>query len=604
MNLRHHFKIRLTFKGPLLTKATSPATFGLDAAMARVAQGPDRGKPCIPGTVIEGKLREALHQLSRAGHFSEDQINMWFGRPTDDDFDQAPKPGSLHIHDLHAVDEPASSSVRHSIAIDPETGAVETQMLRVIETPFDAGERITLVGPAYAYGGEAPYVRKNLETGLRWLTQAGALRSVGFGSLIGAEVTMESPLPMPPSKHSVNTRRIAVELCPTGPLCIARHKIGDNLFESEDFIPGNMLAGAVMQTANRLNIPLPGFDEVVFHHARASLADRPRPKAIPLSLAEVDGTIHDFRDLPTPNLFQTGEGQWTAPAFQPDWKGKHYAWANEKLGIPQATRELKVRTKIHSEHRTADRGQGEGGKLFAWEVVHPFTEQGEPLTWKSIIDLSEVGEQDHPTLIAGLQQALSQLGYLSKTKADCTASLDDASHPPPYSLNENSSIALVLQTPALLMDPRFQSECPEERKHFALDAAETTRLYQATWHDLCGDALALSHHFSQQFLAGGNHLGQRFQASQNKPYQPWLLTQAGSVFVFKVSNATLAKEHIDSWLARGLPLPQWAIQPWGDHWKENPYQRQNGFGEIRLADDAFPKPSDDLLRPISLTSAS
>ena len=235
-----------------------------------------------------------------------------------------------------------------------------------------------------------------------------------------------------------------------------------------------------------------------------------------------------------------------------------------------------MRTAIDSVKRT-----GEDGKLFAWEIIHPFTSSGKTLEWKTVIDLGDLpAEADRKATAETLAKVLRQLGFLSKTKATCTATVDAIPAAALPSIQNGVPLCLVLRTPVQLADPRFQN-VSDVRKSGAISAEQMLALYQDAWGKLSGKSLALSHHFARQFLAGGNYLAKRFQ--KNKPYNPWLLTDTGSVFVFTVNDAVQATQHLKVWLATGLPLPDWIDENnFGRSWRTNPYIPQNGFGEVAI----------------------
>ncbi len=69
-----------------------------------------------------------------------------------------------------------------------------------------------------------------------------------------------------------------------------------------------------------------------------------------------------------------------------------------------------------------------------------------------------------------------------------------------------------------------------------------------------------------------------------EPYNPFLLTDAGSVFVLEAEagQQPLAQTKIDDWLQFGLPLPDWAVKRYGDHGSTCPFRRVDGFGEIAV----------------------
>jgi hypothetical protein len=150
---------------------------------------------------------------------------------------------------------------------------------------------------------------------------------------------------------------------------------------------------------------------------------------------------------------------------------------------------------------------------------------------------------------------------------------------PSFALNSGDGVALVLQAPAMLIDPRFQCEPPQSG---ALDGEAMTTLYREVWKELSADSLELRHHYATQSLAGGNYLNSRFLQPRKLRYNPWLLTSAGSVFAFEVKDGEAAAKQIERWLNKGLELPQWAVQHYGCRWNENPFIPQNGYGEIAL----------------------
>ena len=594
MKSLYHLRITLALKGPVLTKSTNPASFGLDAVVARDFR---TDRPMLPGTLIEGRVREALHQLGETCRLDE-----LFGRQTFDASSNEPLRGRLMVDDLLATTDGSPNQSTSRIAIDFVLGSAKGEALRVIETPFRPGEPVEFTGLARVFCAddqEAEEIARLLRLGLAWQVQFGAQRTTGFGrSETVAVKAMKAPDRQPPS---LPTAPIALDLAiqPEGPLCIARHKIGDNLFESDDLIPGNMLAGAIKQTANALGVNIPEFDSLRFRHAFPTQGSQ-RPRALPLSTVRAGKKpLYDIANQRDPVLLKDEQGQFVAPAFPLDWK--EHGDALGKLEWAKPARELRVRTAIDSVKRTADRGvKGDEGALFAWEMVHPFADGGDktPIIWRTRIDLSKVTNKK--ATADALVSVLVWLGFVSKTKAFCEVLAKPVLKPEEApELKTDEPLFLVLQTPALLADPRFQ-ENPGVPPHGALTGAEMLALYRAVWNELSSDSLVLSHHFAQQHLAGGNHLYHYFQKNKkaDQPYDPWLLTDAGSVFVFTVKDVK-AQAKLAAWLTGGLPLPGWAKQRFGDHWQHNPYRPENGFGEVAVHVSPFPRPE---FRPISLAN--
>lgn len=604
MTALYQFDLRLTLQGPILAKSSTPASFGLDAAVARDFQ---TGRPMIPGTLLEGRVRESLSQLG------EGEPDSLFGRETGANTDNMPDRGKLLIGDILAESKGADSAFASRVALDGTLGSAKGEMLRVIETPFLAGEEVVFAGVAEMFcrddqdDKDADGTARLLRVGLLWQTQFGALRTTGFGKVLGAEVT--------PRRAKVKLTEIAgaplaLELAirPLGPLCVARHKIGDNLFESEITIPGNMLAGAVMETARALEIESGfngEFDKIRFRHAFPTVSER-RPRALPLSTVKAGKILYDVAACREPVLLHNGE-RFVAPEFPVDWKDPGDALG--ALDWARPARELRVRTAIDIRRR-----KGDDGKLFAWEMVHPFLDDAGKTTvvWRSRIDLSKVEDESKRAAVAKtLGQALAHLSFVSKTKTRCEVVATLVSEAPTAPELENGdTLALVLQTPALLADPRFQG-VDGLPKSGAIPAADMLALYRATFAEISENSLTLGHHFAQQHLEGGNYLGIRFQKKHQRPYNPWLLTDAGSVFVFAVKDAEKAKKKIAAWLDTGLPVPAWAKAAFGKTWSENPYRPQNGFGEVAIHEPKFATPqcepvalADPILPPSEKAAAT
>ncbi len=586
----YRFTVQITVRGPVLTKSAAPSSFGLDAAVARVFAGPGKGRPCLPASHMRGKIREAMEEL-----FTPECANELLGERSREGTDEEPRRGCLVFEDLvHEGDFEEAAGRRNRIALVPETGSVVEGALQVMEEPFASGERAEFRGSAWYFGSESEDAHAKLAAALRFLTHVGSNRSTGFGRVLAAEVDggadsgTAAGMPWQPGKSA-----LAVTLHPMMPLCITRHKIGGNLFESDDVLPGNMLAGAVMQTAKSLGLKIPHFDRIRFRHGFPSTGEE-RASVIPLSTVKAGDRHYDVSACPEPVLIRVAD-EWRSPEFQTDWKDD--GLAREKHHWARAMRELRVRTEIDSSKRTANRGGegADGGSLFAWEVVHPWDEENKPVAWRARIDLADVPEEDREEVAQVLGTVLARLGFVSKTKALCACGAAAVDAPSLAVLGE--TLRLVLQTPALLADPRFQKARVATGKVW-LDAAETLALYQEAWAELSAGTLELTHCFADQFLAGGKHLAVRFQ--KRRPYNPWLLTSAGSVFVFAVKDKDRALARVNEWLAQGLPLPNWAATAFGSDWKSNPYLPQNGFGEISVSPALFPAPEKDEMRRVTL----
>ncbi|MEI7721954.1 MAG: RAMP superfamily CRISPR-associated protein, partial [Verrucomicrobiota bacterium] len=214
------FTIKLTLSAPILTKSTAPSSFGLDAAVARDFR---TGKPCLPGTLIKGKVRESLSQLGE----KPAQLDVLFGKDTDSDSGNEPSRGLVIIEDLITECEEDKLARISRVAIDHCLGSAKGAMLRVIETPFRAGKPVTFTGRAACYcdngNGDAAEIKQKLLLGLSWLTQSGALRTTGFGRVTKVEVDADKAAPLNSQTFSTAPLALDLTLLPQGPLCISRH---------------------------------------------------------------------------------------------------------------------------------------------------------------------------------------------------------------------------------------------------------------------------------------------------------------------------------------------------------------------------------------------
>ncbi|MBK9316278.1 MAG: hypothetical protein IPM55_18850 [Acidobacteria bacterium] len=236
-----------------------------------------------------------------------------------------------------------------------------------------------------------------------------------------------------------------------------------------------------------------------------------------------------------------------------------------------------MRTKINSQYRRAEDKQ-----LFAYEMVVPTDH-----IWYCSVDLSAIADNAvRATVLKQLQQLLKPgLRWLGKTKTRADVAIIKPDPGIPASIKSNASMQddcwiVTLQSPAILYNPYEMNETS--------GAAQLEANYKAVWKQLSNNNLELSHYFAGQSLAGGFYTHRRFRSSNPADYYPFLLTNAGSVFVLKSAAGPDAQQYIDDWLKQGLPLPDWAKSKYarngheGDHWENCPYIRQNGYGEIAV----------------------
>jgi hypothetical protein len=597
--------VTLTLNGPVLTRATAMGAYGVDAPMAR---GSGR-LYALPGTLVKGRLLDAwreLHDLAGSA-FTPDIVDLLgeeAGNPERDVLTVRPRRGRLHFEEF-PCDRADTDRTLFRIQIDPDRGAVRKGAYQVVEAPFGPGESVSFRGVirfSAKDAQEARTIRDQVDTGLRWITSLGAVRTSGFGRLLDVSVSDRSTEAAAIATVSTATGAEAfdVELELLAPFCVSRHRADENLFESETVIPGGVLKGALAAGWQGLLGQDPNgeigeptdpsrpelgrwFHRIRFTHAFPARADQPkRPVVPPLSLVKAGDRRYDVALGDGPALV---DGR--SPAFAIDWKARDdvdrdFGWA------PAPRRELRVRTAIDADTR-----RGAEGKLFAYEMVVP-----DGFVWRARIDLGLVPPNDRPRVEEQLRQVLAHgLHGIGKTKASADVRWPEAPVVPHVASHgtEAPPWVLTLQAPALLVSLDGLDETS--------GAAELQARYRAAFDELSDHSLRLVRSFATERLAGGFYLHRRFAPGQ--PYRPYLLTEEGSVFVLEPAAPDRAKdggEHIRSWTLHGLPPPEWVGPEDGSAWRTCPYIRENGYGEVavNLCAHRTEAPPHDILTPIPL----
>ncbi|MGO8733607.1 MAG: RAMP superfamily CRISPR-associated protein [Terriglobia bacterium] len=564
------FELKITIVGPVVTQSSAVGQFGFDAVPAQT-----RGHYYLPGSLIKGLLGEAMTELNTlCGQWP---LGEWLGKSSEENLAGPgvdPSRGRVQFSDL--LDETPVAQrdrgVKYRIRIDDVRGSVDKGAYLVIDAPFASGENITFSGTVRARLKEnetAGSVRKALLAGLRWISSVGAERSVGFGRIDKVELTLQSEQTVVPAAMPNPKARYRLTLNPSAPLCIPKRRVGTNLFECEDAIPGSAIRGAIaemIQGSTKFKALLDQLHLVRVTHAfPAKSGSTLRPARRPLSLCSMpgEGELRDVRTQADPPKNLSGP-----PAFDIDWKAEDWQKVPACYAWPDLEKELRVRTAVEGEKRKAAEAE-----LFAYRVIPP----GQ-CVWLADADLSRVTDDRARCEVASCLTALEGCGLwgLGKTKAAaelCVQAVEDPALPP----HPTSFLAITLQTPALLLDPRPLAS--------AMEKADYKELYQQAWDRLAGKGvLELRHCFQRVSLAGGQYLAERFQPGQN--YWPYLLTDPGSIFVFEVIDTERAKAVATQWLRQGLKASGKGLYFQDESpdqlWKECPYIPENGYGEVRI----------------------
>jgi hypothetical protein len=591
--IRADIDIELHIKGPFLTKSSAPGEYGLDECVARDGDG----RPYIPSTHVAGKLREAWEELASALEQADETssavpdrsaIGVMLGTEAEGDF--SPRNKQLLFTDFTLYGGPGEDAVRYRIRIDPERGAVCDRAQLMLESPFASGDKLRFIGRLCVLASnekEVETIRNQVGCGLQWVAQIGAFRSLGFGSL--SEIELGEPEPIHtdiPDEDARFDEALGLVIQPESSFCTNASGPTHNLFESTEHIPGNAILGCLADMLNLLegkngrkvasaegefSALRENFSRLCVSHAFPSNRCMTRPVTMPGSLVKAGGD-YDVALEPEPRLING-----TTPAFQVDWKDD--GGLRKRFGWPELNRELRVRTAIDSAARRA-----EDEKLFAYDMIRP-----DGCCWLSRIDLAGVPEDQRGEVSRRLRALLS-LGLVGFGKSKTVARVnvlpggeigDVMDTTDIRGLGEDGLICLCLQTDALLLNP---GELNETSTH-----VELLRAYRRIWSALC-DGLRLARFFATQRLAGGEYQAHRFHrwGKDGEDYYPWLLTEAGSVFIFSVSSHDQAERKMEQWLRSGLPVAPAIRAFYGlpddrdQWWKWCPYIPQNGYGEIAV----------------------
>ena len=596
--IRVDLNMELEISGPFLTQSSAPGVWGLDACLARDAGG----VPYLPGTLVAGKLRQAWEELNSMLEEEGSRADCVPDRAAIGDLlgDSAggkglePAVKQLLIGDFPMISKGGEGSeARYRVRMDEARGAVQEQALMMLESPFAPGEMVRFAGTITFLAcdeAQARHISAQIEAGMQWTDQLGAYRTLGFGRLRGITLC-ELRLRGTQRDDSIRADILDLVIAPDSPFCVDADTPSSNLFYSSEIIPGNVILGTLFNMLERQQRDLledrergngdasdpfgklrEHFRHLRVRHAFPSDKCQVRPVTMPLSLVTAAG---DTWDVALEEKARLIRGQ--APAFAPDWKD---TGPRSYFGWPELGRELRVRTAIDRKKLRARDEQ-----LFSYDMVRPGT-----ACWHSRISLAGVPGPDRQAVGEQLQSLLS-LGLLgfgkSKSTARVTVVPGGAIRPALDTgrvadrMGEDGLVCITLQTPALLLDPDDLDETSGQ--------CTLRKAYRTTWQKI-SPSLVLCHFYARQTLAGGRYLARRRQGrgEGEAGYYPWVLTDAGSVFVFRVIDNDPAQAALEEWLRDGLPLADNVLTAYGmegdaaGHWRNCPYVPHNGYGEIAI----------------------
>lgn len=591
------FSLNITLKAPFISQLSGSRRFGLDTALLRNSDD----DIVFPGTLIQGVIREKLDlfvdTLKDEKILSQEEIVQWFGPKLDEDEKKEvwePSRGILSPSQYWVAEKKAAleDDVRYRIKINNNKGTVEKGAYQVIENPFPANTAVAFLGTFSAWlkdDTEADKVLTWLSKAIQYTDAIGALKTVGFGQIEKTDIERSEITEMS-KKNVASTICFGLKIKLDRDFCFAQ-KQTKNAFISKNYIPGAAIIGSIMSRIKRHDDygenPYPMIKKYIDHfyvtHAtpRQEGEIEQRISVIPLSWASDGKKIHDLALKKEPGYFVV-DNQFKAPKFQTDWKDHDWQMANKKLGITsQPVKNLAIQTAIDSTT-----GSAKKGNLFAQEII-----SSKGFYWLGNVFC--VGIKDDKDK-SKFQKELSDffnypLQNLGKTKAQTTSDLKITqrfelhveSSPIDGFKKENGDYALVI---CLQSDARLFafSESVSECNHN--DTEQLINSYTDYWQAISKESLVLSHYFAEQYLSGGEYLYKRFNKNSDKPYNPELLTKAGSVFVFNIkqNELELIKSLLYDWCQKGLPQIDDIDDSNYKKWKINPYIAQNGYGQISV----------------------
>jgi hypothetical protein len=565
------FEATLQLRGPVVSHSSAVGGYGIDTVMARTRDENGQERYYLAGTLIKGRLGEAWQELGRQD-WRDDFLGL--ASPGGEEGGRnLPRRGTVFFGDfVDGKTATGASCTRFRVRIDEQMGSVQHGMVQVIESPWRSGEPVTFVGTVRVLaenGDKAAEVRGAVERGLNWIAAAGAEQSAGFGRL--EKVHCGDLEERRPPATIIAGDAVEMAITPTEPFCLALRRIAKNMFGSSEVIPGGAVKGVVAEMLKLRGAEYSELSDnlyaIRFLHAFPAKLEKKRPEVLPLSLAIVPAdktriynAVHDWLAI-----------EALEPAFDVDWKDQDRARVYAAFGLESADMELRVRTAIEGEARRA-----KDEDLFGYRMAVPHG-----FRWCGGVSFAGVPELKRGIVARQLQELLAMgLFGLGKTKAwakvECAPTAGAVVRG-----RADGRIIVTLQTAALLLNPgRLGADV-------SMDAVK--KEYETVWNLELGDgSVELEDlYFQRTALAGGGYFRHRFQ--HDLQYRPFLLTEAGSVFVLRVRNADVAAAKAKEWLIHGLPIPKGARSfyylrdgeesTWWDHC---PFVRENGYGEVSV----------------------
>ena len=616
MNQQYELAVSLTIKGPIISSGGGDAARGLNRVFSCNAED----RPVLRGSHVKGKLREAMQELSTAVPSGYCDLDTLFGKEQKkEDVDpRYPQRADVQISDFILSEEhrkpPNGRNIR--VSIDRRTGTSREQHLQMLENRFQSGSSTTWNGAISFFSPDekaAQVLWKQFDIGLKWITALGGTKGTGYGRLEKVVTEMTSchqtaavPLDNEGSEFALCFEFID-DLLIGGP-----KKPQSNFVESEKIIPGSAVKGSLARFLNMICGVTPStqsidpsnssvaddkafpmmakyYSRLRFLHALPTFTGRrARPVVLPYSAVQVissegEPAFGDVALLEGPVL----DIHNRAPRFLIDWKeGEESKKLRESFGWGTPEIINKTRTAIEEKTRTA-----EEEKLYTFQYLTPYQipdhdyPDGEKqrVRWISRIMLPKMELAEQQRLRLELNRAI-HLGWRYMGKRDARFRMVDIGNEAPdapfasqqSTLSQGGLAVIMLQTDTLMFDAKSLAE-----KKSKIDIQN---VYEEYLKEITGDSCKLIRFFARQHMSGG-YLAKKLYPLYRDRYYPYVLTEAGSVFVLEVRNPN-ANTLLKNFVENGLPLPKQIIELlpkeenlW-EHWKNCPFVPENGYGEI------------------------
>jgi hypothetical protein len=611
MNERVTFALSIKVRSPFMFQGLVNVRLGVDAACLRS----ERDRPIIPAEQVRGVLRMAMDVLGgmpawraekngqpRQGRapsvIAEAEIACLFGeksKPEEESHGEHNRPerGCLHFNDLEA-DREAEPGVTTRIEIDDVLGSVKTGALQVVELVATVGTDVTFSGMVILDADthiDVTRVETALRKALKIVPAIGAFKSAGFGEVVGSDISIQSRVSVPPAAVSAwpgdETRR-AYRVTFDRPILVDAMRLTDNLFVGRDVIPGAAFKGALAERLRAAGVDperdltwASALKRLRVSHGFPENADRkPFGFSIPASvLCGYPNNTLAFGDalLAAPQSATRGSdgfvfGTANNPvrgSFPVDWKSKEFAGFADGTRFPRSEM-LPEWARIHVQI-SPDTLIAKDQQLFGMIAKGVRRASKVARAWRVVLDAENVAPECRKALFDLWQAGLGPLGrtnaFATMTEISVSDPVLDAFDglrraPPPVPIAAMEDLyAVALITPAILIDPLSKKD---ERQQYA-----------DFWASVCGaDLVDL---FASRSLAGG-YIAIRRRV-YGKAYYPFVLTEAGSVFLLQKPD--MAK--LTELLRFGLQTPQLTDGAGNKivlSWRNCPYVRENGYGEI------------------------